>query len=408
MCPKAFAERFLAHLDKIDPGEVENFLRRTVQERDFISRIFDALTEGVVVVDPELRVTLVNPAARRILQWPTQRRLIGEKIIDQLETSPLRDILDDFIKTPRLIQNEEIVLSPRSRKFYNLHLIPISDPDSGESFDAAALILQDLTLAKNKQARDAQAEKLASLFTLTAGVAHEIKNPLNSLSIHAQLLEKTARGMDADKRGGMSRKTALRIMQSCDVIAEEVERLRRCVDDFIEAARPRKPQLEPAALNPIVESVVRGAALEAEERQIRMETQLEPDLPVLMLDEKQVRSALRNLLRNSIEAIEAARRTTGEGRVVLRTGSLGETVALEITDNGGGIQREDMPKLFEPYFTTKFNGSGLGLMAVARIMREHDGLISVKSEAGEGTTFTLEFPVVNRTVKLLDKPSETR
>ncbi|MFP4381767.1 MAG: two-component system sensor histidine kinase NtrB, partial [Candidatus Sumerlaeia bacterium] len=402
MSPKAFAERFLAHLDKIDPSEVENFVRRTVQERDFVVRIFDALTEGIVVIDPDSRITLVNPAARRILQWTPKRRLVGEALLDELDDGPLREVVEDFISNPRLIQNEEMAFSPKSNKVYNLHIIPITDPDNDNAaYGAAALILQDLTLSRDKQARDAQAEKLASLFTLTAGVAHEIKNPLNSLSIHAQLLEKAARNISSDS-GKMPRKTAIRVMQSCNVIGEEVERLRQCVDDFIEAARPHKPHLAPAALNPIVESVIRTARLEAEERGIQIREALEPDLPVLMLDEKQVRSALRNLIRNSIEAIEAARRPAGEGQINIRTSTLEDMVTLEVADNGCGVSDDDLPKLFEPYFTTKFNGSGLGLMAVARIMREHSGLVSVKSDLDEGAAFVLEFPIVNRKVKLLE------
>ncbi|NQU41741.1 PAS domain-containing protein [bacterium] len=401
MSPKSFAERFLALLDKIDPSEVESFVLRTVQERDFIARILDALIEGIVVIDPEARVTRFNGAARRILRWPSRRRIVGERLPELVDEGPLLDLLAGFLERPRIIQNQEVVLHPQSRKVYNVHLLPVRSAEVSPPFEASALILQDLTPARDKQARNAQAEKIASLVTLTAGVAHEIKNPLNSLSIHAQLLARAVRDFLPEEEGSQSR-AADRIQQSCEVIGEEVERLRKCVDDFIEAARPSRPTLAPENLNRIVESVVRMARLEFEERNIRIETHLEPDLPPLMVDEKQIQHALRNLLRNAVDAIETARRPAGERRIALRTGVADEAVALEVSDTGCGIPRPDISKIFEPYFTTKFNGSGLGLMAVARIAREHDALVSVESAAGEGTTFILEFPIISRQVKLLE------
>ena len=402
MSPRAFAERFLARLKKIAPGEIEQFVLRTVQERDFIARIIEALTEGIVVIDSEARVATVNTAARRILRWPVRRKLIGEYLPELLERGPLLELVEDFLRDPRLMQNQEVTPRSHSRKIYNAHLVPISEPDEATSFQSAALILQDLTLAHAKQARNAQAEKLASLATLTAGVAHEIKNPLNSVSIHAQLLTRAVRDFVGEPGEARTARAIERIEQSCAVIGEEVERLRKCVDDFIAAARPRRPLLLPANLNRIVESVVQMAQLEFEERQIQFEVFLDPDLPPLMLDEKQTQEALRNLIRNAVEAIDAARRPVGERRITLRAAAVEDSVTLAVSDTGCGIAEADMPKIFEPYFTTKFNGSGLGLMAVARIMREHDGLVSFTSAEGEGTTFTLEFPVLNRQVKLLE------
>ncbi|HUT26255.1 MAG TPA: ATP-binding protein, partial [Sumerlaeia bacterium] len=228
-----------------------------------------------------------------------------------------------------------------------------------------------------------------------------------SLSIHAQLLDRIARDL-VPRDGGVartkppSRKSMKRIVQSCAAIQEEVDRLRQCVDDFIEAARPHKPVLVLNDLNRFVESVVRMADLELEALGIQIEMLLEPDLPAILADERLIQSALRNLLRNAVEAIEAARRPADQRRVTLRTWAVDESVMLEIADTGCGIAREDMPKIFEPYFTTKFDGSGLGLMAVVRIVRDHNGEISVKSEEGAGTTFTVELPVATRRQKLLE------
>lgn len=406
MQQRAFVDRFLQHLDKIDPAEIEIFIHRTAAQRDFYARIFETLNEGVIIVDDEFRITLVNLATRRILRWPMRRRLIGEPLLDLLEPGPLRDMAETFTNDPSHPQSEEVVLRSQSQRVYSVQLLPIFESREDEKVGGAALILQDLTSTRDRQVRSAQAEKIASLATLTAGVAHEIKNPLNSLSIHAQLLERALSDLAAS--ASPEARPAERVLRSCEVIREEVERLRKCVDDFIDAARPHRPNFALHHLNRIVRAVVEMANLEFEERGIRIETFLDPDLPPLPIDENQMQQALRNLLRNAVEAIEVARRSPDDRQIILRTIGADENVTLEITDNGCGIPQGDLPKIFEPYYTTKFNGSGLGLMAVGRIVREHGGLITVTSTEGEGTTFTIDLPILNPRVKLLEGRSPAK
>lgn len=402
MQQKAFAERFLKHLDKLDSSEIESFVLRMVRERDLTGRIFETLIEAIVVFDSEERISLVNTAARRMLRWPLSKRLIGEKLLDVLENGPLRDEVVSFLAAPRPIKSLDVVLRSGARKVYSLDLLPISPSvDEEGQKGGAALILNDLTSARARQERDAQERQIASLATLTAGVAHDIKNPLNSLSIHAQLLNRSIGELLA-KQSARQRKTTSRIGESCEAIGQEVERLRKCVDDFIDAARPRTPTLAPNDLNSIVRAVANMARHEFEAMHIDLETFLDGDLPALMVDEKLLQHALRNLLRNAAEAVKAARNPIGQRQVVMRTYLQDDSVVLEVRDNGCGISKTDLPKVFEPYFTTKFNGSGLGLMAVGRIAREHGGQIAVNSSEDEGTTFTLELPMTTRQVKLLD------
>ncbi len=419
MQQRRFAKRFLEHLDKIGPAEIQNFVFRMARERDLTARIFETLTEGIVVFDAQANVSLVNSAARRILQWSSNRRVTGEPILELLQEGPLQHLVETFLNDPAPVRDRELAVRDRSRKIFNVHLLPIAEETvleaDSESFlsaedalaestggnSGAALVLQDLTLVRARQERDAQEQRIASLATLTAGVAHDIKNPLNSLSIHAQLLERSVADLTLPARGKSGR-TIERITQSCSILREEVERLRKCVDDFIEAARPRKPILQLQDLNRLVLAILEMSRMELEHLQIQVETYLDPDLPALLIDEKQMIHALRNLMRNAIEAIAAARRKPGTGHISLHTSLLDDTAALEIRDNGCGIPKGDLPKVFEPYYTTKFNGSGLGLMAVGRIVREHGGEISLTSTEHEGTAITLELPAVSRRVKLLE------
>lgn len=398
MRQKTFAEKFLKRLDRIGPEEIENFVKRVIEERDFIQRIFENLTDGIVVMDPEFRISLVNTSALRFLRLSPRKKWINTLLWDYLDPGPLRQLLESFRDGPRTIQNQEIYSEDKPPRVYNVHILPISGKGS-DSFEAAALIFQDLTSARDRQARTAQEEKLASLVTLTAGVAHEIKNPLNALNIHAQLIQ---RAVGDGEQLVLEPSAAQRLHQSCQVIQEEVDRLRQCVDDFIEAARPRKPRLEPRDLNAVVRDIATSTRLEMEERQIDFDLILEPDLPPVLVDETQAQRALRHLLRNAMEAIESNPEKRGPGRVILRTRVQGDVVAAEVADNGCGITEEKLSKIFEPYYTSKFNGSGLGLMAVARIMREHGGQISVNSTEETETIFTLEFPVFHRQTKLLE------
>ncbi len=404
MQTRAFADRFLEHLDKIDPAEIEAFIRRTVRERNFTARIFETLIEGVVVLDSDLKVTLLNAAARRMLRLSTGRKITGENILPLIPEGDLRELIKDFSDNPRPIRDKETILQPGSDKVHNVHLLPLL-PDKNESKTAtdegAALVMQDLTSPLTRQQRDSQARTMESLATLTAGVAHDIKNPLNSLSIHAQLLSRTMKDFQ-QQADGKNAKSVERIQQSCKIISEEVQRLRQCVDDFIDAARPRQPRLRVDNLNKIVQAVGDMARLELESHGIELHISLDPDMPPLSLDERQIQHCLRNLIRNGIEAIEAAN-APADRRIVLRTSAMDEKVALEITDTGTGITKENLTKIFEPYFTTKFSGSGLGLLAVAGIVREHGAEIHVNSTPGEGTAFTIEFPVLSRQVRLLEE-----
>src|SRR5680860_127738 len=118
MQQKSFAERFLKHLDKLNPAEIESFVLRTVREHDLTGRIFETLIEAIVVFDSERRISLVNTAARRILRWPLGKRLIGEELLGVLEEGPLRDAVESFMAAPRPIKNQEVVLRPKARKVY--------------------------------------------------------------------------------------------------------------------------------------------------------------------------------------------------------------------------------------------------------------------------------------------------
>jgi signal transduction histidine kinase len=265
------------------------------------------------------------------------------------------------------------------------------------------MLLHDVTERYRRQSEQARARRLSSMATLTSGVAHEIKNPLNSLNIHAQMLAAEIRQAQADRRA-LETSTAERAVE---VIMEETKRLAHIVEQFIQAARPGILQFENRDLRPLIQSLEKIFRPECERAGIELDVTLDPDLPSLFIDEQQLLQALRNLVRNAIEAlserIEQARQAGDDFAPRLEIQALidGDYLSLSVGDNGPGISEDLLEHIFEPYFTTKFSGSGLGLMVVYRIVNEHHGALHVDTHPGQGTRFIISLPLHKRPLRLL-------
>src|SRR5207237_2906924 len=206
-------------------------------------------------------------------------------------------------------------------------------------------------------------ERLNALTLLAAGVAHEIGNPLNSLNIHLQLIEREARKLDGANRP--------ELQESVEVARAEVNRLDSIISQFLRAIRPTRPQLRPENVNSVVEEAVRFFAPEIEDRDIVVEQELRSDLPLLELDRDQMKQVFYNVIKNSFEAMKR------RGILRIRTDVEATHVIISFTDTGGGMSAESLSRVFEPYFTTKSAGSGLGLLIVRRNDREHGGELEI-------------------------------
>jgi len=219
-------------------------------------------------------------------------------------------------------------------------------------------------------------------------VAHEIGNPLNSLHIHLQLMERKAQELD--------HKSKAELEQSIDVARSEVRRLDSIVTQFLRAIRPSRPRLHPENVNTIVEEAVRFFTPEIQDRDIVVEQELRADLPLLQLDSEQMKQAFYNVIKNSLEAMRR------QGTLRIRTDLDDTHVIVSFVDTGGGMSAENLSRVFEPYFTTKPSGTGLGLLIVRRIVREHGGELSIESGPGEGLTLTIRLPYVEKRIRMLE------
>ncbi len=388
----SFAGKFLRNIKKIDTDQIEAFLSQVLREKAFLEVIFDSITEGIVVTEQDMRVVFLNDAARQFLSLGN-REAIGEPLMELFPAEEFRPVAEEFQLRGRPIRQRQVTLRQKMPRVFALTVVPIENEEGLATH--SVWIVGDRTEALRRAEEARQMHNIESLAALTAGVAHEVKNPLNSLNIHAQLAAKGLRELRRYVPEGSPEFE--RTEKSLQIILDENQRLARVVDGFRDAVRPVRPELKKESLEEVLVGVAELIAPECQERGIELVLNLDPETPNVLIDRKQVQQALLNIVKNAMEAIDEK-----EGRVVLRTLLKSDHVLIEVEDNGCGISEEERLRIFEPYHTTKFGGMGLGLMVVYRIVRAHRGAIGLNSQPGQGTIFSIALPVDERPVRMLE------
>lgn len=220
---------------------------------------------------------------------------------------------------------------------------------------------------------------LNSLNTLAAGLVHEIKNPLNAISINLQLLNEDLQNRDSEKDSKMSRRVRL--------LQKEVSRLDSILSDFLRFAKRHELHIEACDINEVIDSVLDFIGPEAMQNSIRILKSFDTKLPKCNLDSNIIKQALLNVILNAQQAMPKG------GELIVRTYGNDENIFIDITDTGIGIERDKIDKIFQVYYSTKENGTGLGLPAARRIIEESKGTISIRSEDGKGSSFLIKLPV---------------
>ena len=386
-----FLEKLISRLGRIGPEDVQNYLLRLAQEKGFLETIFNAIQEGIIVTDSNGRITYLNAAACEIFGLEDENA-IGKPLDEQVRGLDWKALSQSDAALSRDME----IFYPTNR-FINFYVVPLiierRVPNDGSTELAAeavghAMILRDITESRRSTQQTIESERLSALTLLAAGVAHEIGNPLNSLHIHLQLMERKVKKLRAaeDKR---------ELQESINIARAEINRLDSIVTQFLRAIRPSKPHLQPEDINSIVLEAVSFFRPEIKDRDIVVETELRSDLPLLELDRDQMKQVFYNAIKNSFEAMKR------RGILRIRTDRDDTHVKISFTDTGGGISAENLSHVFEPYFTTKATGSGLGLLIVRRIVREHGGELSIESSEGKGLTLIIRLPLLDRRVRML-------
>jgi two-component system, sporulation sensor kinase E len=371
-----FIQRAVRKLEKLDREQILNLINLLTEDVELLETILNSMEDGIIVTDREYRIRAVNRTARRMLRLQAGELL--EKVVWMvIRDQDIADFVEKQVKSDARIEEEEFdAVQGASTAIYSLSAAPYV---KNKRIDGTLLVIRDVTEKKQRDAQLRRAENLASLTTLAAGVAHEIKNPLASIGIHIQLMRR-----ELQSSGCIDRVSGEEYLA---VLDEEIERLNGIVVDFLFAVRPMDTRMKSEDINKLAEDMIDFVKYELEEHNIKTELKLKPGLPKIQIDQKYMKQVLLNIIKNAISAMPEG------GTITVRTCRKDDGIAVQIGDTGYGISKEHMSKIFEPYFTTRDFGSGLGLTVVYKIIKEHGGDITLDSKEGEGTVFTITLPL---------------
>lgn len=347
--------------------ELAGAYRAVEAEKRFSENIVQSIRSAVVVTGPDGLVTAVNVAARELLALEVGTSLIG--------VAALAGAVDLTERVRAALTGVESVLeavpAPDGRAF-DLKLSPLRDPEL--AVHGALLIADDVTERVRTKEALVKSERLAAVGRIAAQITHEIRNPLSSIGLNTELLAEEVERL----REGRPPGEAEQLVRS---IGREVDRLTDITEGYLRYARLPRPRLEAEDVNAILSDLLRFMDEELRARAIVLASALAPGLPDVLGDENQLRQAFLNLLRNACEAMR------GGGELRVGTSPCDDGVRISIGDSGAGIAPEHLSRIFDPFFSTKDAGTGLGLALTQQILEEHGGRITCESRVGVGTMF---------------------
>jgi PAS domain S-box-containing protein len=404
---RQFIKRALQKVNKLTEEQIRNLLVSAAGEIDRLETALDSLTEGILVCDTENNLVLANKYAERFLPIAYYEQG-NEPIWSVVREERIADFFETTLRAGDRVEEREFDMDFKGNpRLLSISVLPLV---RDHQVSGSLIYIEDITEKRGKEARNRRMETLASLTTLAAGVAHEIKNPLGSLSIHVQLIQKamsankelylTAHPQEKDNLGRGATDYFGLVDRYIAVVNEEIDRLNRIVVDFLFAVRPMDIDLREGDINALIRELTGFVWFELEEAHVECILELADVLPHVDFDERYMKQALLNLIKNAKAAMPRG------GSLTVRTEARETEVLIGIYDTGVGIPEENLSKIFEPYFTTKETGSGLGLTLVFKIIREHQGEITVHSKEGEGTSFLITLPVPQKEQRLISYGGE--
>jgi len=343
---------------------------------EYITNLVDSISLGVIGLDSSGQITHFNKEIRQLFNLPDLKK--GENIFQALPWLNDKDVELAFDNTilsgqPHWIDKKQIDRQ-RGEEFFNLSLFPVEDAHG--RIVGVSILIEDVTEREKLHRQLADYEKLSALSQLALGAAHEINNPLLGISSYLEILR--------DETSEAAKK------QEIEVVLENVYRISETIRGLLNFARPTPPQFTKININQLVEDTLSFLGHQPIFRSVRIEKILPTGLPQVTADLNQIRQVLTNIFINAAQSMPEG----GDLKVETSKVKFQDRIQIQISDTGIGIPPENLKKIFDPFFTTKKSqGTGLGLSISLSYIKNHDGEISVRSEAGNGTTFSILLPV---------------
>jgi two-component system sensor histidine kinase AtoS len=359
----------------LDRNELENRLREITSLKAYNDNVLSSMTNGLITIDLNRNIVTLNAMAEQILEKKREEvtGLSLEEACD--EHQPLCQMMIETLSHEKGIFHSELELKRGGTSLWLTTSTSLLTDGEGKKIGALA-IFQDITDIKALEERLRQADRLAALGTLSAGLAHEIKNPLSAIKTFVQLLPKKIE--------------SLSFMEKFNVtVPREIDRINQLVEDLLELTRKRVRSLVDVDVNRLILQIIDLHGEEMERRHIVFENHLKETLPLIRGDSETLYRAFSNLVINAIQAMPNG----GSFHISSELDPVSSAVEITFRDTGIGMDEETSKSLFNPFFTTKDKGVGLGMALVRKIIEDHRGTIEVMSEKGTGTTFVLRLPV---------------
>jgi|GEM_PF-887818 len=366
-----FLKRLAENLEQVDK---QTLLSRLVSESELHQNwleLLDRLDEGVLIVSTDGEINFINSAATRLLGVPSDaEKPFWKHLID----SDLRHFFQNQFKSLSSEVTQTLrVLNPKERDL-KIHI----HPQLFKTPTRHLVSLIDLTDPILPEVERLARNRFESIIRLAGGLAHEIGNPLNAISLHSSILKKQIEKSSIHLNE--------KLTETVEIIQDEIRRLDHIVRSFLKTTRRAPLRFRMMNLCAIITDVLKVLRPSLEEHDIQLNLDM-PDKVEFFLDEERIRSMLTNLIQNSLEAM------LDGGKLLIAVRLQGQAVQIIIQDSGKSIAKEDLPHIFEAYFTTKDHGSGLGLLFVYDAVTDHGGKIQVDSKKGKGTRFEILLPL---------------
>jgi len=368
---------------RIRAEEKVKWSEEIVKTQNRLQILFDGSPDAIAIIDQDFRITMVNKTGLNWYKKPLKDflgKICYQEFQGRSEPCPNCPAQETFKTGKAAYRDRASLLVEGVKKYLQLYTFPL--PGQNGEVQEVVEYVKDVTAEKKLQQQIIQSERLAVVGKMSANVAHEIKNPLGTIVLNAELLE------DELSRFGAAETEEAR--QILGVIKSEVDHLLEVIEEYLQFARLPKLKLELGNINEVVANLLFFLREEASERKVLIQEELANILPPVLIDAKQLRQALLNIIKNSFEAMP------GGGKLTVSTCHKDGRVEITIADTGRGIPEENLDLIFTPFFSTKHGGTGLGLSITSHIIQEHQGSINVKSYVDLGTVFTISLPALSK------------